>query len=175
MKKQLLISLMIILFASGTLFAQTEQGKWLIGATSNMDFIVTSSDASDDNITSFNLGGQTGYFFIDNLNIGARMDFSTTSFGDFSSSTFSIGPGVRYYVNGTFFVGGLFSFVTGSSDDGDFESDFNFTQFGLEAGYPIWIVENVAIEPALIYSSASGDDIDNSNGFGLNVGFNLYF
>ncbi|MEO9871043.1 hypothetical protein [Ekhidna sp.] len=51
----------------------------------------------------------------------------------------------------------------------------NFTVLSFEAGYPIWIVDNVAIEPSLNYGMRSGDDIIDSSTFGLNVGFSLYF
>ena len=163
------------LLAITGLFAQTEEGKLLVGAATDLNFGVTSFDGIDDNTTAFSIGGRVGFFVIDNLAIGGNIGFSSTSRGDLSSNTFSIGPGVRYYVNGTFFLGGLFSYGRSSSDNGETESSIDFTTLGFEAGYPIWIVETVAIEPALIYSRNMGSDIVNANSFGLNVGFSLYF
>ena len=126
-------------------------------------------------MSSFSIGGRGGYFFINDWSLGLNLSFGTSSQGDVSNTFFSAGPFTRYYFNGVFFVGGFFSFVSSTTDNSGFESDLDYTQFGFEVGYPIWVVESVAIEPALLFRRRSGNDVSNSNALGLNVGFNLYF
>ena len=174
MKKQLLTVFITLFCIIPSVFSQTEQGKWLVGAASDLNFSVSSSDGSDENTTSFNIGGQVGYFIVDNLTVGARWGFSNSSRGSLSSNSLSVGPGVRYYVNSTFFLGALFSYNRRSSNNGQSKSSFDFTTLGLEAGYPVWLGKKVAIEPGLFYSRAMGNDVANTNSFGLNIGFNLY-
>lgn len=155
--------------------AQTEQGGWLVGANSNLSFTSTSADGIDDNQSNFNLSVQGGYFLADNLAAGLRLGFFSSKLGDNKSTSTSIGPFARYYVNGEFFFGASFVAVSSKLDNGVDDFTTNFTQLAFEAGYPIWIVDNVAIEPSLIYGINSGDDIINTRTFGVNIGFALYF
>lgn len=103
MKKFVLTIALVAIFT--LVKAQTEEGRWVVGVNSDLSFTSTSRDGQDDNINTFGLGGQVGYFVIDNLAVGGSIGLSTFSQGDFSSTSFSIGPAVRYYFNGTFFLG----------------------------------------------------------------------
>ncbi|WP_436517421.1 outer membrane beta-barrel protein [Ekhidna sp. To15] len=173
MKKLILTASLIACI--GIAQAQTEKGGWLIGATSSLGFNSTKFDGVSDRQTSFNIGGLGGYFLMDNLAAGLNVGYSSAKQGNSKGSSTLIGPFARYYVNGTFFVGASFSAASSKFDAGLGETKTNFTVLAFEAGYPIWIVDNVAIEPSLNYGMSSGDDITNSNSFGLNVGFSLYF
>lgn len=173
MKKLLLTASLIACF--GISHAQTEKGGWLVGATSNLGFSSSSSDGASDNQTSFSIEGRGGYFFVDNLVAGLNVGYSSNKQGDVKSTSILIGPFARYYVNGTVFLGASFAAATSKFDSGFGDSKANFTVLAFEAGYPIWIVDNVAIEPSLNYGILSGDDIINSKTFALNVGFSLYF
>ena len=108
---------------------------------------------------------------------GLNFGFSNTKQGYFKNSLIGIGPFTRYYVGGTFFLGASFLALSGKIENGHLGSEEKISGNALafEAGYPIWIVDNVAIEPGLNYAITFGDDIDNNNSFGLKVGFNLYF
>ncbi|SNT07203.1 Outer membrane protein beta-barrel domain-containing protein [Ekhidna lutea] len=173
MKRLLLLTFLAGSF--GLANAQTEEGGWLVGATSNLNFTSTKADGADNSSNHFGLNAGAGYFVIDNLAAGLNLGFNSFSEGDVSGNSFLIGPFARYYVNGVFFVGASFSSESGSSENEFTEFDYSRTIFGLEAGYPVWIVDNVAVEPALVYTSRKSDDFVNSNSFGLNVGFRLYF
>ncbi len=154
--------------------AQTEQGGWVIGTTTNLTFSSTNIDGVDDNSSSFNLSGQAGYFLIDNLAAGLTLGLSSVKQGDFKTSSTNIGPFARYYVNGTFYAGAGYTVSSGKSESGSTTiSEFDGGNLLLEAGYPIWIVDNVAIEPGISYTSGSGD-IDRST-LAVAVGFRLYF
>ena len=161
-----LLSIVLLIACIGFANAQTEQGGWLVGATSNLSFTSTSVDGVNDNTSSFNLTGLAGYFLADNFTAGLNLGFSNFSQGNFSSNTLSIGPFARYYVNGTFFLGASFSAISGSQDNGFEENNINASVLGLEGGYPIWVVDNVAIEPAVVYQIQTSDDIGDANAFG---------
>lgn len=174
MKRLLLATTLVVFF--GCANAQTEQGGWLIGATSNLGINSTKYDGGGDNQTDLSIGGLAGYFIMDNLAAGLNVGLSSSKQGDLKATSTLIGPFARYYVNGTFFLGATYSIASSKVDVPGFgETKTNFNVLAFEAGYPIWIVDNVAIEPSLNYGMASGDDITNFNTFGLNVGFTLYF
>ncbi|MEP1094720.1 MAG: outer membrane beta-barrel protein [Cyclobacteriaceae bacterium] len=174
MKKLLFTMTMIAAF--GVANAQTEEGGWFVGASSNLGFSSTSIDGVSDNANNFNLNGRAGYFFMENLTGGLAIGFSNTKQGDNKLTNTLIGPFVRYYVNGTFFVGAGYSAEKRKTEFTGGDTEATGGNLNFEAGYPIFIGDggNVAIEPALNYTIGTGD-FDNTSTFGLAVGFNLYF
>lgn len=155
------------------LSAQTNQGNLLIGANSTSGLSFQSQDGIDDNLISFSLNARGGYFLIDNLAAGLNLGFSSNSVGDFSSTSFSLGPFARYYFDQIFF-GASFVAVNTNSDNGNGnDSSRNGTQFNLELGYAAFLNNNVAIEPAITYLTTGGD-FGGLTGFALNIGFNIY-
>ncbi|MEQ9404229.1 MAG: outer membrane beta-barrel protein [Cyclobacteriaceae bacterium] len=173
MKKFFLTMTMVAVFGIAT--AQTEQGGWLIGASTNLGFTSTSVDGVDDNESEFNLDGKAGYFLIDGLAAGLNLSFSNNKQGDDKTTVTAIGPFARYYVNGTFFVGAGYASTSVKSDDGTTSNTVKGGLLSLEAGYPIWFGDNVALEPSLNYGMGSGDLLKDTSFFGLAVGFSLYF
>lgn len=175
--KKLLLTVALVTIFSFT-YAQTDEGGWLVGASSDLSFTSTSIDGQDGNDSDFSLEAQAGYFIIDNLNVGLLIGFNSSKDGgsDFKSSSTVIGPYARYYVGGQFFVGVGYGITSAKFEDGDGNTlaDPSGGTILLEAGYPIWIVDNVAVEPSLAYGIGTGD-FDASSSFGLNIGFNLYF
>ncbi len=155
-------------------FAQTEKGGWAVSASSILSFSSSSLDGASDNFTSFGLSTDGGYFIEDNLAAGMILSFSSSSNGSIDSNSLTIGPLARYYFNGTFFLSAGFGYTTSKTktDFGDFTTDGGTLL--LQAGYPIWIVDAVAVEPALNYSIGTGD-FDGNKTLNLSVGFRLYF
>ena len=88
--KQLLTVLATFLALST--FAQTGQGNFLLGGSTDLSFISTSQDGLDDNQTDFLIQTNAGYFFIDNLAGGLVFSYANSSLGDFSSNFLIIGP-----------------------------------------------------------------------------------
>ncbi|WP_420316214.1 hypothetical protein [Ekhidna sp.] len=174
MKKVILIANLIAII--GCAEAQTDRGSWLLGASSSFGYSSTSYDAVQiENASNFNLEVSAGFFLIENLAAGLNIGYDKTKQGFDGNTTSLFGPFVRYYVKGVFFLGTSYA---AASREEIFASAGETKKFGFlafEAGCPIWIVDNVAIEPSLNYGIASGDDIVNSKTFGLNVGFSVYF
>ncbi|MEP1094721.1 MAG: hypothetical protein ABJG78_06395 [Cyclobacteriaceae bacterium] len=169
--KRLLFT-MTMVAAFGVASAQTEQGGWLLGASTNLGFTSTSVDGADDNFTTFNLDTRVGYFLMDNLAAGLDLSFQNEKQGDDKFSATVIGPFARYYFGGTFFVGAGYGAASAKNDDDD---TVKGGLLSLEAGYPIWFGDNVALEPSLNYGIGSGDILEDTSIFGLQVGFSLYF
>lgn len=168
MKKVLLTAALVAFF--GFANAQTEQGGWLVGGSTDLSFVSTSYDVPGaDNDSRFNLNTKAGYFLMDNLAAGLNIGFLSEK-DNFSSTL--IGPFARYYFNGTFYAGLGYDIQSFKPDGGDSVSG---GWLNIEAGYPFFVVDNVAFEPSLRYSLGSGDLNKDSSQFGLNVGVFLYF
>lgn len=173
MKKLLLTTALLAVFTFSSK-AQTEQGGWLIGASTNLNFTSTSFDGSDNKVNQFDLAFNAGHFVAENLAFGLNVAYNSLDDGGDKQTTSLVGPFVRYYANGTFFVGASYVLGTTKFESNGFDFTFNGNYLGLEAGYPIWIVDSIAIEPSLNYAIGGGD-FDGSSAFGVNIGFGLYF
>lgn len=154
MKKLFIIAFVLI---SGIASAQINQGTVLVGASSNLNFSSIKFDGND-RFSVFDLDAKVGYFVIDNLAVG--FDLGYQKIDDFSSSNFGIFG--RYYYQGKIF-GGVGLSISKFEDQG------NQTTIPFEVGYAAFITENIAIEPSFHLSVG-----DNTNTYGLRVGFSLY-
>ena len=172
MNKILLTTLLLTIFTFIT-YAQTEQGGWLVGASTKLAFTSTSFDGSDDNVNEFDLTLSAGNFVADNLVLGLNLSYNSLSDSFDKQTTSLVGPFFRYYAEGTFFLGASYLLGTTKLGSGGTDFTFNGNYLGLEAGYPIWVTENIAIEPSLNYAIGGGD-FDGSSALGINIGFGLY-
>lgn len=176
MKKLLIITLVAVL--SSAAFSQVNQGQLMVGGQATF----TSSkfgDIDDSKNTYFQLSPNIGYFFINNLAGGLRLNFSSDKdeTEDDAYVDFSATPFIRYYflpaaqkVN--IFADGSFGF--GSAGQGNKES---YNQFGIMAGPAIFLNPHTALEFALAYHSIGGDlygGNDRYHSFGINVGFQIH-
>lgn len=176
MKKITNLSIAAVLFFIGfSANAQTDQGGWFVGASTNISFNSTSFDVVDDNVNTFNISGRAGYFLMDNLAGGLSVSFSSFSFRNLTETDLSIGPFARYYFNGTVFAGVGYAFQNSTLDDGVTDISESGGQLSFEVGYPIWVVDVIAIEPAINYSVGTGDLNRDTSTFGVAIGFDLYF
>ncbi len=172
---QKLTLLLILVAAAVTTQAQTEKGKFLVGATSDLSFTNTSFGDDGGSNNNFGLGVNGGYFVLDDFAAGMLFGFSRNSSDNFNSTSTSIGPFLRY-----FFYDDLFASVAyqHSFIATEFSGDKNSTdggQLNMQVGYAIFIKDVVAIEPSFNYSIGSGSLLGDVKTFSLNVGFNLYF
>ncbi len=157
MKKVLLTAALVAVFGFAA-NAQTEQGGWLVGASSNLNF--TSQDAGGGSVSVFDLDVKGGYFLMDGLAAGLNINYS--SFDGESSS--AIGIFGRYFVNDAIFA--ELGYTALSDDAGGL--------IPITAGYAAFLSDNVAVEPSLNYTLGTGNS-DEFSAFGINVGFSLYF
>lgn len=179
MKKLLFAA--FVTFSAFTVSAQTNKGQWLVGG----DASFSSTKQDEYKTTSFSVSPNAGYFFIDNFAGGLRLDLtnSTEKFGDFKFKTTStaVAPFVRYYflpIGDKAKLFGDASFGFGSmkeKEDDDDEIKTNFTAFSIAAGPAFFLTPNTALEVTLGYTSTKIKDAeDATNGFGINVGFQIH-
>ena len=115
-----------------SLSAQNEAGTILLSGASDLNFTslsVSSIDVDgtdvdpkdagmDDATNEFGLSVTGGYFLMDGLAAGLIIDYSSSSQGDFSSSSMTIGPMVRYYI-GESGINTTLAYGIGSSSEDD--------------------------------------------------------
>lgn len=164
------------LVSSHAMFAQINKGQWLAGG--NISFY--SDKQGDSKVTSFTVSPNAGYFFINNLAGGLRLEYTSSKVkgGGDASTSFTAAPFVRYYflpaaqkVN--VFADGEYGFGKAGSSD---KKSLNL--YAISAGPAIFLTPNTALEFALTYQSFGGDyyeiNGDRYNRFGLNIGFQIH-
>jgi|688.fasta_scaffold964359_2 hypothetical protein len=155
--------LFLIVFTCGLLSsadAQIYPGTILVGGSSSGTIQSTKLGSSSQ--TLFNVNTRLGYFIAENLAIG--FNFNYINFGSIDQT--SIGAFGRYYVSGKYFLGA--NFLGSKSVNSTTSGSVNF-----EGGYAAFLTDNIAIEPAIVYSTGVGDS-SNSSSIGFAVGFSLY-
>lgn len=182
-------------------FAQTEKGKFLVGASTLLNTgVIEHSRVRDkvttlsERITHFSLTPHAGYFIKDNLALGAELSVSFSNTKDYDNdnelmeSTIAFSPFVRYYF-GTKKVrplvhasGGIGSYKNEyRSTITDYKSNSSSTLFfySLGAGAGFFLTDRISIDLELGYggiSSKINEDVrGRQNAFGLNAGFSFFF
>jgi len=152
------ISIILILIISLNLKAQTEQAKKFIKLSSSLNYTTQTVDILGDktSTSAFLFDGYFGYFILDNL----ASTTSLTILGTSGASTTSLAIGGRYYIN-KFYLG----------CDIDMTNILDYTAIRLNTGYPIFLNEEIAIEPSVVYSKIS----EATTSLSLMFGFAMYF
>ncbi len=163
MKKKIL-TMIVGLMATMAVNAQSTydtppfgQGKFYVGAS-------TSSFDIGSKMSKFHidLSAKCGYMLSDN--ILALGDLSYNYIKD-SDGVFSVGAGLRYYIeqNGIFL--GVGAKLADMTNDLDFQPNVSL-------GYAFFLNRTVTIEPEL-YFNLSTKDVDDSN-YGFRLGLGIY-
>ncbi|AUC14839.1 hypothetical protein BTO06_06655 [Tenacibaculum sp. SZ-18] len=145
---------------------QTAKGKFVIEAntgsatTGNTSFSFTSQDEA----TSFSVGLDGGYFIVDDIAIKVGLGYSEDA-NENTSLVYKVGA--EMYIDGRFPIG---IDITGTDND---TTSVNW--LGLQAGYAIFLGENVSIKPALRYNIGMDGDVEDEGLFQGLIGFALYF
>lgn len=193
--KRVLIITFIMTVAATASWAQFNQGNFLVGGSTNLNFNSYtdksksgSSTNTNGKSTNFSLEPSAGYFFMDNLAAGAGLNLSTSTYkpdgggSKYTSSSISLTPFVRYYF-GKIYGQGAFQFGSEKT-----ESTFGSTTetskdaisgWSLLAGYAIMLNESVSLEPQLGYGSIGykdkdSDDKDINSGVFIRLGIFVY-
>ena len=155
--KNYLITILILIM-SLNLNAQTEQTKKFIKLSSSLNYTSQTVDflGNKTSTSVFLFDGYFGYFILDNF----ASTTSLTILGTSGSTTTSLAIGGRYYIN-KFYLG----------CDIDMINILDYTAIKLNAGYPIFINDKIAVEPSVVYSKIS----DATTSLSLMVGFAMYF
>ena len=172
--KTLLTTATALLF-SLTLFAQngqTDQGKFVIEANTTLgslgllqsggtNFLLTNSDGT----TIWNVGGEVGYFVMDDL--AAKVGLG---YGDFDGAGyFSWKLGAKYYAAEVIPVQLDFS---GQVSDEIF-IDGNPAFLSVQGGYAFFFGNQVSLEPSIRYGFSLNDVSENV--LQIQTGFSFFF
>ena len=175
MKKVLFV--FSVLGISLTSFGQINKGQWLVGGTAGFESSKVG-DIESTKSTTFTFSPNAGYFFINNLAGGLRVNVSSIKDeGEDAFTTVLFAPFARYYFLPAEQKVNIFadaSYGFGSMKQGESES---FNQFAFAAGPAVFLSPNTALEFALQYRSQGGDAYggdDHLNSFGVNVGFQVH-
>lgn len=120
-----------------------------------------SYDKTQDWRLGVDLNG--GYFIDDNIAVMGKLGYDLVTGPDL----LTVGVGMRYYMeqNGIFFGGGL------NYKHQDRYDDFMPT---IHAGYAFFLNRTVTFEPVIYYNQSLKSHSDYS-GFGIRLGFSIYF
>lgn len=198
--KKLFLAIVFFLLIIGPLAAQTEQGGFFINATSALDLSfldqklkVDGNSTDIGNVSNIELSALGGYFVADQFVLGLNLSVQSSTEEDAvdnrsSTTTFTIGPALRYYVINGLFAQGSLGFGTTNlnyepATGGSEETDLGVLTWGAALGYAFFLSERIAIEPALSYSYARLKDDTETTGGGtgslitsgvnLSVGFSF--
>ena len=143
--------------------AQFEQGKWVV----NPSVTGLSYSQSSYGGTSFGINTQAGAFLIDNAALMVGVGGNWTRPVDSYRTSVS----GRYYFQTT----GVYLGAGVKMEYWKPESSGSVTDLGAfaEAGYAFFITRTITLEPAVYYDLSFKDSA--YSGFGLKVGFGLYF
>lgn len=198
--KKTIITLAIILVGITGAFAQFEKGRMLIGgslgfSSTSEDWEQGSNSITAGKTTTISFAPQFGYFVMDNLAVGAAIDFTNSKFkpdndakdflSEYTETSTQFQPFVRYYLPAKIFFQGNVGFGSTKTEDtfdGDTDKyEAKLFSWGLGAGYAIMLSDNVAIEPLLGYSSVKETDdssdpefVTTYGGLFLRVGVQVY-
>ena len=175
MKSLIFIFICII---SVNIYSQNQLVKGVYTVGGNISFSSYSVDESSSNQKDFVLYPNVGYFFIDNLYTGVTLLYSHFSSDDYASSTYGIGPAVRYYF--AFdklrpFLGVNYLYEYNNNNQGD--DTLIQTDLTMSGGISYFITNYFAIETSMNYSfinrhfkSSGNSEYHNAKQFDITVG-----
>ncbi len=166
----------VILLSSSATFAQIKKGQWMIGG----DATFTSTKYTDNpTITELSFNPAAGYFFMDKLAGGLRVDISTASYGSGSGSATSFfgSPFLRYYflpvaqkVN--LFADASYGIGSVSATGADTKST---TLMRIMVGPSIFLNQHTALQIAPFYRRKGATDLDDkTDTFGMAIGLQIH-
>ncbi|WP_461632940.1 outer membrane beta-barrel protein [Labilibaculum euxinus] len=178
--------------------AQTEQGKFLFGGNSNMNFSSMNnkwkSDDGDEDLgstTSFEFAPQVGYFVADGFAVGLELPIGMQTEKDkddnkYKTNRIAVMPFARYYFgenNVKPYLHGGFGFGSMKYKDvsASAESKWKTFVYGVSGGVAIFLNNNIALDLGVGYQSVTlrpDEDRDNDprrilSSVAFNVGFSI--
>ena len=185
MKTSTLLFLLVAI--TSTAFTQIRPGQYLLGGavnfeSTNEDYPINNSAKSNN----FFISPSVGYFIVDNLAGGIRIDFSSyhtkTNSGESRSHTTTISPFVRYYILPVVKKVNAFIDVSYIRGRTKWTYDPNPSQYQKSRGYKIsvgpsiFLTDQVALEFTLGFKHITSDSwgARNSNKFNTGLGLQIH-
>lgn len=149
--------------------AQTEKGNWLTGGNFQLNTAKTNT------VIGFTPMG--GKFIVNNLAVGANLDFVYNKSGSDKVTQFGIGPFARYYFlkgNAKPIVQADIGFLSTKSSGSGYSSTNNGTTYFLGGGLAYFINNSVSLEGLAGYNHTKINSFSGTGGFLFTIGFQVY-
>lgn len=154
--RSLLTAMVAFLVAQSGMAQTVNSGAWQLGGS--LGFNSISYEDGDGSETLFNLSPNVGYYIINNLGIGVRLNLVTNSFDGDSESTFGFGPWARFYIIDGLFAQAGMDFGPSAFDIFSAIQEEGSTNLHFGAGYSWFLSNSVAIEPQIEYNIYTDDE-----------------
>jgi hypothetical protein len=194
MKKVIMVITVLCLFAFSVSEAQINKGRSLIGVSTSFSYINYGSDLmslgfssikSKGNdpayvdpdvvkVTTLNLSPKFGFFIVNNLALGLNVSIGSSidkpkSGGKNTTTSFGLGPFVRYYIPGNkvmpfFEVSSLFGSISEKYEDPLYSSSNKsiMSSIGGGAGLAVKLGEKATFDMMAGYNSISEKAVENN-------------
>jgi len=191
MKKSFLILAVLFLFTSIS-FSQNFATKGTIEAGGSIGFssttTVSNGESSDNSTSTFRVEPYVGYFVINSLELGIVPSFTTSSFGDNSSTSFGayFAPAWNFNLKSNLFpfLEGRIGYNTSSYDDGDSDTEdlsYSGIAWGVKGGVKVKLGNSGLFNVAVSYDQITMNpedwdgDRNGENILAVNAGFTVFF
>ena len=196
--KSLFVALLYLpLIVPSVLKAQTGEGSIFVrgAATFNFNNVKQKTDNTTrklGSLTTIELNPAVGFFIVDGIAGGVAFDWQRETVKDTDNdknvdNTFTLGPFGRFYTEMGPFFQAQFTFGGGFTkvipDGGpEVKERFGIFSWGLGAGYPYFVNDNVSLEALLLYRSQNRrrdlpggvEQVTKYRGLMLQLGFVYY-
>jgi opacity protein-like surface antigen len=181
-----------LLILSSVVSAQTEQGKFLIGAQTGLSFSSMDTEFKSDEIDrelgtekKISLIPQLGYFVSDGFLVGASLPIVSNKVEsgneEMKNSRIALIPFARYYFGKTNvkpYLHAGFGFGSAKEELASDEQDYSLAAFEFGGGMAVFLNESIAVDLGLGYTSTRlkpDGGVNNSrlvtSGLAFQVGF----
>lgn len=153
-----------------------QKGKWMVETNLNPFSSIGTTGLlynKTKNTEAWGIGGEAGYFVIDQLAIKAGIGYNKSKMDliglSIDNKSFNYTVGAKYYIINAIPVQVDF----GGIKVNDAKQNLIF---GGQVGYAWFINDNITIEPQIRYNLSNGDNgYQNDNVFSARIGFSLHF
>ncbi|HZV68450.1 MAG TPA: hypothetical protein VFG10_02870 [Saprospiraceae bacterium] len=151
------------------------KGAWMLGGSAG--FSSTKVKDADGSTTLINITPNVAYFFANDIALGVRLNFLSSSANGNSDSNFGFGPYARFYVTDPIFIQAGIDFEAATLDFNSLFAGDGSTMIHAAVGYSLFLNNGVAIEPAVylnLYNAGEAlFDVDYTR-FGINIGVQAF-
>lgn len=172
--KTLTLFFFFVLVTVLTTNAQITKGNWMVGGTGYFSNTEVNDENGNELGETFAIGlfPNVGYFLLDNFGTGliGQFNYGKTKNNDTSSSSFGIGPFVRYY----FLKSDKQINILADTSYVYHNSNSNGGVYNFKAGPVFYFNSSVGLEVTLGYTSTKFSGEFQSNDFRIGIGFQIH-
>ena len=180
------VAVTCLLVLSGPVHAQINKGRWMLGGNAAFSYATARAYGATQKQTSISLSPAAGYFIIDKMAAGLRLDGNYTAVhyingGRYRITDIAVAPFVRYYFlekdrQLNLFADAGLGWLFGKYKDPDYPqyaSAYHATVFSFRAGPAIFINQHTALEITAGYNYSTRGPIDTAITNTIQIGIGL--